>query len=409
MKLAFKIAKRYLIAKKSTNAINIIAGISLAGMCIGAMALILVLSAFNGFEDLVVQLYATFNPDIKVSSRTGKVFVLPPERINALKNIEGVAAVSHTLEELAILKYGERRSVATIKGVDAHFEAVSGVDTSMRAGDFVLQYDSAQFAVLGWGIEYELGVELNNPFERLQVFMPKRGAKAAVNPDNVFNVRSIMPAGVFSVQEEFDRKYVFVPISFARDLMQYNGEETSFLEIALQDNANSDQVQAAIQAVLGDDFVVKNRYQQDEFLYKVMQTEKWAVYFILTLILILASFNIIGSLSMLAIEKKKDVGILRAMGSTLTLIRNIFLAEGFLLCLSGGLLGMLMAWVLCVAQQRFGFIKIGGDNFLIDAYPVSLRLGDFVLVFATLVVIAIAASLYPALKAARQSNAILEK
>ncbi|MBK8443194.1 MAG: ABC transporter permease [Sphingobacteriales bacterium] len=334
---------------------------------------------------------------------------MPPERINALKNIEGVAAVSHTLEELAILKYGERRSVATIKGVDAHFEAVSGVDTSMRAGDFVLQYDSAQFAVLGWGIEYELGVELNNPFERLQVFMPKRGAKAAVNPDNVFNVRSIMPAGVFSVQEEFDRKYVFVPISFARDLMQYNGEETSFLEIALQDNANSDQVQAAIQAVLGDDFVVKNRYQQDEFLYKVMQTEKWAVYFILTLILILASFNIIGSLSMLAIEKKKDVGILRAMGSTLTLIRNIFLAEGFLLCLSGGLLGMLMAWILCVAQQRFGFIKIGGDNFLVDAYPVSLRLGDFVLVFATLVVIAIAASLYPALKAARQSNAILEK
>ncbi|MEZ4885482.1 MAG: FtsX-like permease family protein [Chitinophagales bacterium] len=410
MNLAFHIAKRYLISKKSTNAINVISSVSVMGMIVGTMALILVLSVFNGFEDLVTSLYNTFNPHIKITPQEGKVFVPDSSKVLQIEALPQVAAVSMVLEENALLQYREENNfIARLKGVDDHFTQVSQVDTSLIDGSFILEDGTIDYAVLGLGVQNILGVNIHNEFTPIKVYMPKRDVKVSqMRPETAFKQEIIYPSAVFAIQQDFDSRYAIVPMRFMRSLLNYD-KEVSAIEIALKDEAQAAHVKKQIVAILGEGFDVKDRYEQDETLYKIMTAEKWVVYLILSFILIVASFNIIGSLSMLVIEKKHDIGILKAMGATKNFVRQVFFMEGVMLSLSGAIIGGTLATVICLIQQHFEVIKLQGASFLIDAYPVSMRIGDFVLVFVTVMVISVLASIVPAQRAAETSQLMKEE
>lgn len=405
MNLPLLFARRYLVSKKSTNAINIISGVSALGMLVGSLGLILVLSVFNGFESLVESLYNSFYPDIVVTAKTGKTFLLTPEKIAEIKGISGVTAVSQTVEENALFQYGDHTFPAVIKGVDDEYVKVSGVKSAMYRGSYLLRSKGNDYAVLGVGIEQALSVNYDDPLGYVTVYVPRKGNVASINPEEAFSRQIIKPSGSFSIQQDFDLKYVFVPIEFARNLLNYHNEISS-LEIAVAKGNNADEAIEKMKSLLGDNFTIKDRFQQNEVLYKVMKSEKWGVYVILTFILIVAAFNIIGSLSMLVIEKKKDINILKTMGAESSLVKNIFLSEGLLLSLVGCGAGFLLAIIICVLQQQYGLIKIGGGTFVVDAYPVQMRFGDFVLVFFTVAAIGLLASWFPSKRATTQENKI---
>lgn len=432
MNLPFYIAKRYLFSKKSTNAINIISGIAGVAMLACTMALVLVLSVFNGLEGLVISLYNTFNPDLKITADIGKVFEADSILLQKIKTIEGVKAVSCVLEENALLQYRDKNLFGRLKGVDDNFTQVSKIDTAIIDGEYKLKstlqeeyyrahaaYDSTYlpdkadlpdrpltFAVLGLGVQGRLGMSLAQQYPRLSIFMPLRNADAAsVQIEHAYKEEVAYSAGVFSLQQEFDEKYVLLPLYFVRQLLDYTGNEVSALEISTIPNASISAIKRTL-AELPElkNTQIKDRYQQDEALYKVMRTEKWVVYIILTFMLILAAFTIVGALSMLVIEKKHDIGILKAMGASNHLIRKIFLLEGFLLAFLGASGGAFIAVIVCMVQQNFGLIKLQGNSFLVEAYPVSMHLSDFVMIAVTVLIISLAAAYFPAQRATAQSD-----
>jgi lipoprotein-releasing system permease protein len=408
MNLPLTFARRYFVSKKSSNAINIISWVSVLGIVVGSLGLILVLSVFNGFEGLVISLYNSFNPDFTITAKQGKSFIPDSAALHALQEVDGIRAVSNVIEENALLMYGDKQYIVTVKGVDSIYGEVSGIDSSMYDGVFLLQQADQQFAVVGAGIEQSLGINYDDPLGYLTVYVPKKDKSVAINPEDAFNRDVIKPSGSFAIQSEFDSKYVFVPIGFARRLTGY-AQAVSSLEIGLSANANPIAVQSKIQNLLGENFEVRNRLQQNVTLYKVMKTEKWAVYAILTLILIIAAFNIIGSLSMLVIEKKKDISILRTMGADERLIRMIFLSEGVLLSFIGCVSGFLLAVIIIVLQQKFELIKIGGGSFVVDAYPVTMKAGDFILVFFTVMIIGFIAAWFPSHRAAKTELQVVKE
>ena len=408
MNLPLIFARRYFVSKKSSNAINIISWVSVLGILVGSLGLILVLSVFNGFEGLVISLYNSFNPDFTITAKPGKSFIPDSSSLTALGNIEGVRAVSKVIEENALLTYGDKQYIATIKGVDTNYGEITGIDSSMYEGIFLLKQGNLQFAVLGAGIDQSLGVNYEDPFGFITVYVPKKGTSGVINPEDAFNREVIKPAGSFAIQAEFDSKYIFVPLEFARQLTGYS-KEVSALEVALSPVANADAVQKKVEALFGKNFDVRNRLEQNVTLYKVMKTEKWAVYAILTLILIIAAFNIIGSLSMLVIEKKKDISILRTLGADEKLIRGIFLSEGLLLTFIGCFSGFFMAIILIILQQKFQLLKISGGSFVIDAYPVEMKTGDFLLVFFTVMIIGFVAAWFPSYRASKTQFEIVKE
>lgn len=400
MKLIVKIASRYLIAKKTTNAINIIAAVALTAITVISASLVILLSVMNGFEDLVSSLYNTFNPEFKVQPNKGKVFAPNKKQIQAISDIEGVLVVSQVLEENALVQYKERDQIARLKGVDEVYNFATQIDSAIIDGSFTLQQDSFNYAVIGVGVEGRLGININNRFARLKVFMPNRVGKVSrMRPETAFKQQNLYLSGVFAIQQEFDAKYVFVPLAFMHQLLDYENE-ISALEIAIRPDGNTTKIQQQIADIMGSDFTVKNRYQQDEVLYKIMRSEKLVMFLILTLVLAIAAFNIVGSLSMLVIEKKQDIAILKAMGADNNFIRNVFLSLGVLLGSSGAFIGLLIGFVVCSIQQYFGLIQIQGNSFLIDAYPVSMRFTDFILVLLTVFFISLLASFFPAYRAA---------
>lgn len=408
--LAFRIAKRYLFSKKSTNAINIISGVSMVGMGVGSMALILVLSVFNGFEGLVLSLYNSFYPEVKILPEQGKTFTLSSDTLDQIRSMDGVAHISEILEEKALAKTSKDEQIITLKGVDSNYLYVTGLDSAVERGDFLLNQGAEQYAVIGRGVEAKLGLNVSGNYPApMKVYMPKRGDKTYINPSRAFNRESIVPKGVFEIQQEFDSKYVIVPIAFTRELLEYE-QELSAIELSIHKGKEQEQVIQHLQGYLGDEFKVQNRYQQNRFLYKVMQTEKWAVYAILTLILVIAAFNIVGSLTMLVIDKAKDIAILKVMGATKGLIRLIFLMEGMLTSLIGSGTGVLLAFLIVLVQEYFELIKIqGAGTFVIQEYPVDLQLADFGLVLITVIVISLLASWLPANRAAGQRWLIQEE
>ena len=378
MKTSLFIATRYLVSKKSRNLINIISSISVVGLGIGTFALIVVLSVFNGFESVIKSLYGVFNPDFKITALNGKTFSLHNFPSEKIKQIEGVADFSKVIEEDALFRYGEKQFIGKIKG-----------------GYFVLNEGDANYAVVGAGVAYYLDLYPDEVSKFLNIYVPKRGNQSSFNVATAFNRKAIHASGVFSVQQEFDEQYVILPLDFVSDLMEYDNEVTS-IELFTKKDADTEKVQQQIKNLLGDDFKVANRYEQNMALYKVLSSEKAAIFFILLFILALASFNMIGSLSILIVEKKKDIAVLKSMGADKKLIKNIFSLEGMLISIIGGLGGLILGFIVLYLQQAYGFVSLGSGqgDFIIDAYPVKMNWIEFVYVFATVQIIGFLARIY---------------
>ncbi len=383
-----------MFAKKSRNAINIISGISVFGVAVGTIALIVVLSVFNGFDGLIKSLYSSFDPEIKIMPAEGKTFVPHSGTFDTLRQMDGIMFISEVIEENALLRYGEKQYIATIKGIDDQFSNVTGIDTMIVEGAFYLYKKNRPYAIVGQGIAYYLGIGLNF-ITPINIYSLKRTGNISINPEQAINRKYIFPSGVFSIEQEYNTKYILVPIEFARDLLQYTNEVSS-LELRLEPEADPGTVQNRIQLLLGDQFVIQNRNEQNELFYKIMRSEKWAIFFILTFILIVASFNIIGSLTMLILDKKKDIETLRSLGASDGLIKRIFVTEGWLISFSGALIGLLIGSLISWLQAEYGLIKLNGSgSFIIDAYPVVYQFTDVIKVMLTVMFIGFIAAWYP--------------
>jgi lipoprotein-releasing system permease protein len=394
MNFPFFISRRYLVAKKSKNAINIISMISIVGVTVGTAALIVVLSVFNGFDGVIKSMYNSFDPDLKLTPASGKVFSVNDERLQKIREHEAVYDIAESLEDNALLRYDDQQYPAIVKGVSDNFSDISGVDTMLVVGDFILKHKNNPYAIVGQGVAHFLSLNINY-IDPLVIYVLKRDAKVSMNPEQILNRNYIFPSAVFGIQQEFDTKYVLVPLDFARDLFDYQNELSAF-EIKLKPGFNLKQVQNEIMEIAGDDYLVQNRYQQHETFYKIMKSEKFYIFLILTFILIVASFNIIGSLTMLIIEKKEDIATFRSLGADLNTIRNIFFTEGWLITLVGAILGLTLGGLICWLQIKFGFVRLqGAGSFIIDAYPVKLIWTDFILILITVAFIGYFAAWYP--------------
>ncbi len=387
-------AKRYLFAKKSRNAINIISAVSVAGVAVGTMALIIILSVFNGLELLVTSIFNTFDPDLKITAAEGKTFIPDTSKLNLLANVNGVSCYSLTIEENALFKYGDRQVIGTIKGVDDNYTSVSNIDSAMWEGEFMLNNDKGRpHAVPGIGIAEYLGIRVNF-ITPLFIYVLRRSAESSLNPEDAYNRSYIFPSGIFQIEQAYDSKYIFLPFDFAGNLIE-NQERVSTVEIKFTDNANAVAVQKNVSEIFGKDFIVQNRFEQQELFYKVMRSERLAIFFILTLILIIASFNIIGSLTMLIIEKERDIEILKSLGANKTLIRRIFIFEGWLISIIGAIAGIILGFIICWLQQTYGLVELPSESLIMDTYPVVMKLKDFIIVPATVLLIGYWAAWYP--------------
>ncbi len=373
-------ARRYLFSKKSHSVINIVSGVSAFSVAIPVMAMVILLSVFNGFEGLIKSMYRSFDPDIRITPVRGKVFPidsLPRERFLA---IDGVRDAAYALEDNAVF---DRQAFGTMCGVDSLYRQVVPLDSLRTEGVFQLQFGDFPEAYVGQGMAYALGirVNLNSP---ISVYVPRRGRVSPLLPYSFYKKQNIFPSGVFALEAEVDGKYVIVPLHFAQELLDYPGQASS-VAIRLEADASPQRVQQQIGQWLGDDYKIQSRYQQKESFYRIMMYEKWGIYFIILLVLVIASFSLIGSLVMLIIEKRKDSQTLVTMGADTKLLRKIFVAEGMLIYLIGAGGGLLLGVALALAQQHFGFLKLSGETFLIDAYPVEVHPSDLAWVIVTFV------------------------
>ncbi len=393
MKLSLYIAKRYLFAKKSRNAINVISAISVAGVMVGTMALVIVLSVFNGLEKMVTGIFGTFDPDIKVSPARGKVFVPDTMSLEEMAELPFVESYALILEENALLLYGERQALGTVRGVDEHYVRVTGLRDRMWDGEFILRDQrGTPRAVIGLGLANSLGIRLNF-ITLLEIYMPNR-LGSVMRPETAFKREYINPGGIFEIEQEFDSRHLFVPIELMRNLLEYENEVSS-IEITISEGADLRSSARHVREIFGDGYLVQDRFEQQELFYRVIKSERLAIFIILTFILIVASFNIIGSLTMLIIEKKRDVSVLRSLGADNALIRRIFIYEGWMISVAGAAAGLLVGFLVCLVQQQFGIVKFHSESLVIDAYPVVMKGGDFLLVTVTVLSIGYIAAWYP--------------
>ncbi|HLP72779.1 MAG TPA: FtsX-like permease family protein [Bacteroidales bacterium] len=394
MRLPLYIAKRYLFAKKSRNAINVISAVSVAGVTVGTMALIIILSVFNGLEKMVTGIFNTFDPEIKITASKGKTFIPDSSLVARLSKERGVEAWSFTIEENALLKYGERQYIATIKGVDDNYARVSEIDSSMWEGEFKLMSENGRpWAIPGIGVAQTLGIRINF-VQSLNIILPRRTAGISLNPETALKNRYILPSGIFEVEKEYDSKYVYVPLEFARELTE-NDSAVTDIEVKLTPGTSSETARNDIKKIFGDNYKVQTRLEQQAVFYKVMRSERFAIFLILSLILIIASFNITGSLTMLMIEKQRDIDILRSLGAHNDLIRKIFIFEGWMISISGAFAGVLLGFIICWLQQTYGLVKLDSQSLIMTAYPVVLKARDFILVPVTVLIIGYWAAWYP--------------
>jgi lipoprotein-releasing system permease protein len=402
-------AWRYFKAKKSTNAINIIAWISIVAIVVGTASLILVLSVFNGFEGLVKSLYSSFYPDIKISPLTGKQIILTDDQLKQLRSVKGISAVSLVVEEKVMLLNGDYKVNAYIKGVDENYTAVSDVARYIVKGNFEIGDSLNPKLVLGAGIENAVGVQSDRSISPLLIYSGRKGNIDLQNPLNNVNSVEANTSGAFIIQQDFDNKYAITNLNFVKQMLEMGKDDYSAAEIKIRADADEEEILEAIEKYLGKSYLVQNRYEQNRSLYAVMRAEKWVIYAILSLILIVAAFNMVGALTMLVLEKKGDISVLHALGGSRSLIQKIFLSEGLLLAFIGGGVGMLLALGLALAQINFKLIPLQGGSFLIDYFPVVLNPYDFLLVGATVMIIAVFASWLPAWKAAQQQFRLREE
>lgn len=406
MNLPFHIAWRYFFTKKSNNAINWISRISQIGITIGTMALIVVLSVFNGFELIILSLYNSFDPDFRIVPLSGKYFSIDSVDLKKIKNIPGLYSLSPVIEENALVKYRENQTIATLKGMEQLFFVATGIDSMLVAGEPVLENNEIQFAVLGAGIASKLGMNSFNTENYLQIYFPNRWYPSSflANPTGLFRQKNVITSGIFQVQQDFDEKYIILPLSFMRDLVRQPNNYTA-LELVFTSGANKKSAEKELEEILDNKAEVQNRFEQHKWLYNIMHSEKFIVYLILSFILIIAGFNLIGSLIMLSIEKKKDMMILSSMGIARKAIYKIFFYEGLLLSLFSAVAGLILGTIICLIQMHFGIIKLAqGTTFVIDAYPVALKWTDFILVFITVSILGLISSYFPAQTALKNIN-----
>lgn len=393
MNLAFYIAKRYIVSKKSNNAINIISWISVSAIAVGTAALIIVLSGMNGLTGLVENLYNSFDSDIEIKAARGKNFVINEELSKKLRLINGVKNLSYSIEDNALLKLGDKQSIVTVKGVSKQYAEITSFDTLVFEGKYALKNGNSWGAVFGKGVAYRIGASLTDFYTPVSIYSPKRGKTNSINPEDAFNEFKIYPTGLFSINDEFDYKYILVDIDLAKELFDYKNELTS-IEIGCTQESDPESVQEEIKSLLGDEFIVKNRFEQNETLFKTLQTEKLLTFLILTFILIVATFNIIGALTMLIIEKKKDIVILNNMGADTSLIRRIFMTEGFLITIIGATAGLIIGFTLVWLQKTLGFVKFD-EGYVVSAYPVKIMWQDFIAILSVVLTIGFFAAWYP--------------
>lgn len=398
MNLPLYIAKRYLFSKKSHNAINIISGISACGVALATLALVCTLSVFNGFQELVAGMFTAFDPELKITTTEGKTFDSRDSLVKLVRELPEVEVSTLSIEENAMVQYKGRQAVVTIKGVEDNFEQLTEIDSILYGyGKFVLYDEIVDYGIMGAQLSSTLGTGLR-PIDPIEVYAPKRGQQVNMaNPTSSFEQAYLFSPGVvFAVnQEKYDATYVLTSMDFARRLFDYDTEITS-LELKLKEGTNTGTVQRKIQQLLGADFRVQNRYEQQADVFRIMEIEKLISYLFLSFILLVACFNIIGSLSMLIIDKKEDVKTLRNLGADNRLIVRIFFTEGCLISLIGALIGIVGGIGLCLLQEHYGLIALGAQGgFVVDAYPVSVQVGDVVLIFVTVLAIGCLSVWYP--------------
>ena len=401
MNLSFYIAKRYLFSKKSHNAINVISGVSVCGVALATLALVCTLSVFNGFQDLVATFFTAFDPELKITATSGKVFDGHDIRIEKLHDFSEIEVFSESLEDNAMVQYNGKQAMVVIKGVEDNFSHLTAIDSILYGrGEMVLYDEIVDYAIPGVELTSILGTGIRF-LDPLEVYAPKRGTQINVaNPASSFNVSYLHSSGlVFAVnQQKYDASYILTSLKFARNLFQYDTEVSS-IELKLKEGVDVEAFADKIGGILGDDFIVQNRYEQQADTFRIMQVEKLISYLFLTFILLVACFNVIGSLSMLIIEKKNDVVTLRGLGADDRLISRIFLFEGCLISFLGALVGVVLGLSLCLVQQEFGILTLGSGAsagaFVVDAYPVSVHWQDVVLILITVLVIGFLSVLYP--------------
>ena len=397
MNLPFYIARRYLFSKKSHNAINIISMVCVCGVVVATIAVVCALSVYNGFNDLVTGMFSSFDPELKISPRTGKVLDPTTAEFQKVKQLPDIAWFGEVLQDNALVRYHDRQDIAVIKGVDENFSHLTLIDSILIDGSFILKDEVADYATLGVGLSAKLGAKpgFASP---LEIYVPKRDEKVNLsNPASSFNQEYAYIGGVFLInQQVYDEGYMILPISLVRQLLKYD-KEVSSIELKLADGVDISSAKKQIKALLGDRFIVQDRYEQQEASFKMMQVEKWMTFLILSFILAIALFNVVGSLSMLMIEKKDDVRTLQNMGADDKLVRRIFLFEGWMISGFGAVIGIVIGLVLCLLQQHFGFIKLGqtAGAFIIDAYPVRVEFTDLLVAFITVAAIGLMAAWYP--------------
>ena len=409
MRLPLFIANRYLLAKKSHNLINIITWISILGISVGSFALIVVLSAFNGLEKVISEMNNSLTPDLQIAAVKGKTIDLTVFPLGQLKNIQGVDYVIPTITEDALFRANDKQHIGQVKGVGVEYQEIERLNEITHGDNGLLLSDGEyDFAVPGMGVAWYLGINAYNPYAMVRVYVPKRGNASLMSLENSFNSDVLTVRSVFATEQEQDEKLVLVPFNWLSELLEYENKASN-VELFTAPNADINKIKKEVKTVIGEDFTVKNQQEQQETLYRIMRSEKWAVYVILTFILILATFNVVGSLSMLMIDKRKDTEILKSMGADNKLIQRIFMNEGLLISVAGGIIGLLLGIILVLLQQQFGFVKFGtGGNYVVDAYPVLLKFKDVLLIFATILVVGCTSAFLTVRHAMRKESASLK-
>jgi len=388
--VSFFIARRYLVSRKSTNVINVISGISAFGILFCTAALIVLLSAFNGLESWVVRIYNSFDPDLKVIPVNERFFKADSVRLRQIRDMDGVKELVEVLEENGLVSFQEAQYICTIRGVSKGFLNTTGLDSQMTAGRFRLERGGQPAALLGAGIAYALSANLNSINHPLDLYVPRPNMVSSLNPAEAFHHAQIFPAGFFEIQPEYDSKYLIVPIDFARELF-LRENVLSHLELVLHPDANKEKIRIELADILGTNFAIKDRFEQHEVLYKIINSEKWAVFLIGLFILLVAAFNITGTLTMLIVDKTRDIGTLRCLGLSWRKIRRIFFLEGVLVSLAGLFGGILLGTLLVWLQQETGFVMINQQ----DAYPVEFQWNDYLMIILTVAGIGALAAWFP--------------
>jgi len=402
MNVPLLIAKRYFRSKNKRNIITIISNISMIGVAVGTMALIIVLSVFNGLEDLVRTLYSKSDPNLVISAVKGKAFPVNTAMLNKLEKTPGVALLTEVIEDNALLQYHDRQMVVKMRGLSDNYFGQSGIDSSIREGDHRLRRDSVEYALVGAGVKHELSIALDNRFSPLRMLYPRNtGRKTlSMNPDKAFNEQTLLAGGTFLIEQHMDDSYIFVPLSFAQRLLDY-GDRRTALYVKVGESFEIDQVKQQLREELGPSFTVLDSDEQHVSLLRAIKVEKLFVFITFAFILLIASLNIFFSLSMLVIDKKKDIAVLLAMGASERAVRRTFLYVGAIVALVGAAAGLVFGVAICWLQQTFGIVSMGMATSVVDSYPVKMQLSDIVLTCLAIILITLAVSIRPAVNASK--------